>query len=440
MGWVSVRRDHGKLIFIDLRDRSGVAQVVFTKELYAEADKLRPEWVVRIIGAVNQRPENMVNPKLATGTVEVLAKSIEVLSEAQTPPIALDTDGREIGEEPRMTYRYVDLRRDRLQKNLRMRSQVLAYVDAFFKENDFVEVETPILGKSTPEGARDYLVPSRLYPGKFYALPQAPQQYKQLLMVAGLERYFQVARCFRDEDTRGDRQPEFTQIDLEMSFVTREDVLSALENLMIGLVKNVYPEKRIYQTPFPRLTHKEAKEKYGTDKPDLRQDKNDPNELAFCWVVDFPFYEWSEKDKKWDFGHNPFSMPYGENLPDDNNGLGSVVAQQYDLALNGYEIAGGSIRNHRPELLKKAFRLLGYEDSIIEEKFGHMMRAFSFGVPPHGGAAIGFDRLMMILLNEPNIREVIAFPKTGDGRDLMTGAPDSVELKQLKELHIKPEK
>ena len=336
-----------------------------------------------------------------------------------------------------MQYRYLDLRRPRLQRNLRSRSKALAAIDAFLKEKDFIEVETPILGKSTPEGARDYLVPSRLYPGKFYALPQAPQQYKQLLMVAGLERYFQVARCFRDEDTRGDRQPEFTQIDLEMSFVSRDDVLEVLERLMIDLVKNVYPEKRISQTPFPRLSHKEVMGKYKSDKPDLRKDKTDPNELAFCWVVDFPFYEYNEQEKKWDFGHNPFSMPENEVLPDDLKDLGSVIARQYDLALNGYEIAGGSIRNHRPELLKKAFQLLGYKDNVIMEKFGHMMAAFSYGAPPHGGAAIGFDRLMMILLNEPNIREVIAFPKTGDGRDLMSAAPSEVDEKQLKELHIK---
>ncbi len=445
MGWVAVRRDHGKIIFIDLRDRSGIAQVVFTKDLYAEADKLRPEWVVKIIGTVNKRPDNMVNPKLATGSVEVLAKSVEVMSEAKTPPIAVDTNGYEIGEESRMEYRYLDLRRSRLQRNLQMRSKTLESISSFLKNDDFVEVETPILGKSTPEGARDYLVPSRLYSGKFYALPQAPQQYKQLLMVAGLERYFQVARCFRDEDTRGDRQPEFTQIDLEMSFVSRDDVLNVLERLMTNILKEVYPEKKISQMPFPRLSYKEAMEQHSTDKPDLRKDKNDPNELAFCWIVNFPFYEWSEKEKRWDFGHNPFSMPQGETLPDHNNdhnhdqncGLGNILAWQYDLTLNGYEIAGGSIRNHRPEFLKKAFQLLGYKDKEITEKFGHMMSAFSYGAPPHGGAAIGFDRLMMVLLNEPNIREVIAFPKTGDGRDLMSGSPSEVEEKQLKELHIK---
>jgi len=437
MGWVAARRDHGKIIFIDLRDRSGLVQIVFAKELYRLADQLRPEWVVKITGQVNLRPANMKNPNLITGDIEILADTLDVLSRAQTPPIAVDTDGRGISEEVRMQYRYLDLRRSRLQKNLRLRSKTLTFIDAFLKDNDFVEVETPILGKSTPEGARDYLVPSRLYPGKFYALPQAPQQYKQLLMVAGLERYFQVARCFRDEDTRGDRQPEFTQIDVEMSFVTRDDVMTLLENLMIGLVREVYPEKKIVQVPFPRLTYREAIENYKSDKPDLRQNKDNPNELAFCWVVDFPFYEWNEKEKKWDFGHNPFSMPHNENLPDNPQNLGDILAWQYDLSLNGHEIAGGSIRNHHPELLKKAFQLLGYKDEMITEKFGHMIEAFSYGVPPHGGFAIGFDRLMMILLNEPNIREVIAFPKAGDGRDLMTGAPSLVDEQQLKELHIK---
>jgi len=437
-GWVAVRRDHGKIIFIDLRDRSGVVQVVFigkSKELYEAADKLRPEWVVKIIGQVNKRPANMINPNLPTGEHEVLATALEVWAEAQTPPIALDTDGYEIGEESRMKYRYLDLRRARMQRNLRARSKTLAFVDEYFKNHDFVEVETPILGKSTPEGARDYLVPSRLYPGKFYALPQAPQQYKQLLMVAGLERYFQVARCFRDEDTRGDRQPEFTQIDFEMSFVEREDVMSFLESFMVELMKNTYPEKKITRTPFPRLSYAEAIKKYKSDKPDLRKDKNDPNELAFVWLVDFPFYEHNIQERRWDFGHNPFSMPEGGKLPDQPSV--DIKAMQYDLVLNGFEIAGGSIRNHKPELLKKAFELLGYKDSLILDKFGHMIEAFSYGVPPHGGAAIGFDRLMMILLNEPNIREVIAFTKTGDGRDLMSNAPSDVDEKQLKELHIK---
>jgi aspartyl-tRNA synthetase len=440
IGWVNVRRDHGKLIFIDLRDYTGLLQVVFSKDLYEEANKLRNEWIIKVTGKINARPEKLVNPNIETGKVELQATGLEVISEAVTPPISVDTDGMDIGEESRMKYRYLDLRRARMQKNLRKRSETLRFINNYFKDNNFVEVETPILGKSTPEGARDYLVPSRLYPGKFYALPQAPQQYKQLLMVAGLERYFQVARCFRDEDTRGDRQPEFTQIDLEMSFVKRDDVLEFIEGAMIELVKKVYPEKHITKVPFPRISYKEAIEKYKSDKPDLRKDKSDPNELAFTWIVDFPFYEYNEQEKRWDFGHNPFSMPHGEVLPDKGKDLSGITAMQYDLALNGFEIAGGSIRNHKPELLKKAFELLGYKENVIMEKFGHMIEAFSYGVPPHGGAAVGFDRLMMILLNEPNIRETIAFVKTGDGRDLMSGAPSDVDEKQLKELHIKTTK
>ena len=439
MGWVNVRRDHGKIIFIDFRDRSGVCQVVFIgkdKMLYEKASQLRSEWVVKITGQVNKRPEAMVNKEIPTGEYEVLAEELEILNEAKTPPFDLQTDGMEVGEEVRMQYRYVDLRRERLQKNLRLRSKTLAAVDEYLKRNDFVEIETPILGKSTPEGARDYLVPVRVHPGKFYALPQAPQQYKQLLMVGGLERYFQVARCFRDEDTRGDRQPEFTQVDLEMSFVTRDEVLEILEGLMVDVVKKVYPEKHITQIPFPRMPYKEAIEKYGTDKPDLRKDKNNSNELAFVFIVDFPFYEWDEKLKKWDFAHNPFSMPKGD-LTDDKNDMRKVLADQYDLALNGYEIVSGGIRNHKPELLKKAFMLLGYKEEAILDKFGHMISAMSCGAPPHGGAAFGFDRLMMIFLNEPNIREVIAFPKTGDGRDLMTDAPSEVSKSQLDELNIK---
>ena len=438
MGWVDVRRDHGKLIFIDLRDASGICQTVFVgKAMYAKADVLRSEWVVKITGQVNKRPPNMINKDIPTGEYEVLVEDFEVLSEAKTPAFDLATSGYEVGEEVRMKYRYIDLRRQRLHKNLKQRSAAISVISNFLKERHFVEVETPILTKSTPEGARDYLVPVRMHQGKFYALPQSPQQYKQLLMVAGLERYFQIARCFRDEDTRGDRQPEFTQVDVEMSFVTMEDVLQILEELMIDIVKTSYPEKTISQIPFPRLSHKDAMEKYGSDKPDLRKDKNDPNELAFCWVLDFPFYEWSEREKRWDFGHNPFSMPSGGALPEAKDDLGSVRAEQYDLALNGYEIAGGSIRNHKPELLKKAFMLLGYEEATVVNKFGHMMEAFSYGVPPHGGFAIGFDRLMMIFLNEPNIREVIAFPKTGDGRDLMMDAPSEAGKEQLKELGIK---
>ena len=303
------------------------------------------------------------------------------------------------------------------------------------------------MSKSTPEGARDYLVPSRLYPGKFYALPQSPQQYKQLLMAAGMERYFQIARCFRDEDTRGDRQPEFTQLDLEMSFVNGEDVMSLIEAMWIELIQTIYPQKRIQQLPFPRISYKEAMEKYGTDRPDFREDKNDPNLLAFCWVVDFPFFEKTDLSASsgragWTFTHNPFSSPRPEHVEwlMEKKNIGDILTTQYDIVLNGFEVGGGSIRNHRPEALKKVFEIMGFEDERIMTNFGHMLEALGSGAPPHGGIAPGIDRLVMILENEPNIREVMAFPKTGDGRDLMMDAPSEVSKEQLKELGLEIKK
>jgi aspartyl-tRNA synthetase len=302
----------------------------------------------------------------------------------------------------------------------------------------FIEIETPLLTKSTPEGSRDYIVPSRIEQGKFYALPQSPQQYKQLLMTAGMEKYFQVARCMRDEDTRGDRQPEFTQLDLEMSFVKKEDVMTLNEGLLIKIVQTLYPEKEIQEIPFPQLTYKEAMEKYHSDKPDMRKDKNNPNLLAFCWIIDFPFFEKSDKGG-WTFTHNPFSAPkpeHMERLMKEEN-IPEIIATQYDIALNGLEIGGGSIRNHQPEALKKVFKIMGYSDERIEKNFGHMLKAFASGTPPHGGIAWGFDRLMMALENEPNIREVIAFPKTGEGRDLMMESPAEADPEQLVELGIK---
>ena len=313
-GWVDTRRDMGKIIFVDLRDRSGVVQVVFTpdnKQMYDLANTVRPEWVLKISGTVGERPEKMVNKDIETGTVEIQPETLEVLNEAETPPFALDTDGKEIGEENRMKYRYLDLRRKRMQDNMTLRYRVIKHIRDFLDEKGFLEIETPILSKSTPEGSRDFVVPSRLHNGKFYALPQAPQQYKQLLMVAGFEKYFQIARCFRDEDTRGDRQPEFTQLDLEMSFVEKEDVMKINEELLISIVKNTMPEKKIQEIPFPRFTYKEAMEKYGTDRLDLREDKDDPNLLAFAWVIDFPLFEKTDNDG-WTFTHNPFSAPKPE--------------------------------------------------------------------------------------------------------------------------------
>ncbi len=441
MGWVNVRRDHGKLIFIDLRDRSGICQVVFLpkpEELHQLASKLRPEWVVRLKGKVNSRPQGMENAEIATGALEIQAEELEILNESEAPPITIETEGYEIGEEPRMKYRYLDLRRPRLNRNLKIRSAANKFIRDFLTEKDFTEIETPLLGKSTPEGARDYLVPSRLGKGEFYALAQSPQQYKQLLMVAGLERYFQIVKCFRDEDTRGDRQPEFTQLDLEMSFVKKEEVMELMEELVIALVKKNFPQVEISHIPFPRISYKESMEKYKTDRPDLRRDMNNSKEMAFGWVIDFPVFERDKETNRLTYSHNPFTAPQPEFISDLMAGrnLKDILSQQYDLVLNGFEIAGGGIRIHQAEILKKVFEVLGHSEEKIKDNFGHMLDAFSLGAPPHGGIAFGLDRLYAVLLGEPNIREVIAFPKTGEGRDLMTGAPSEASEEQLKELHI----
>jgi aspartyl-tRNA synthetase len=446
-GWVDTRRDHGKLVFVDLRDRSGTVQAVFTGKVEHAGD-IRNEDVIEVRGTVKARPEGMVNEKLPNrlGYFEVQASEFTFLNRTvgEGLPVPLGSDGYDVGEEVRMQYRYVDLRRARLQKNLRNRSKLTQFIRNFLAERDFTEVETPILTKSTPEGARDYLVPSRIEQGKFYALPQAPQQYKQLLMVAGLERYFQIARCFRDEDTRGDRQPEFTQLDLEMSFVEREDVMTLNEELLIALVEKLYPEKRIQETPFPQFTYAEAMKKFGTDRPDLRKDTKDPNLLAFAWIVDFPFFSaeggsasGGEKNK-WTFTHNPFSAPKPEFMEDllAQTNVEKILTSQYDVVVNGWEIGGGSIRNHEPRALEAVFNILGFTKERIAENFGHMLHALGCGAPPHGGIAWGLDRVMMILENEPNIREVIAFPKTGDGRDLMMHAPSEVAKEQLNELGL----
>lgn len=447
-GWVHARRDHGKIIFIDVRDRWGIMQAVFTPSnaaLYHIAQTLRPEWVVRITGTVKERPEKLINPKLLTGKIEMEGAALHVFSQAQTPPFALDTDGHEIGEDLRMRWRYLDLRRERLKKNMVLRNSVIQMMRRFLGREGFVEIETPILTKSTPEGARDYVVPSRVHPGTFYALPQSPQQYKQLLMVAGFDKYFQIARCFRDEDTRGDRQPEFTQLDLEMSFASQEEILQLVENLYIDIVRHTGMEKKIHRVPFPRIPYKEAMARWQSDKPDLRENKDDPNELALAYIIDFPLFEWKESEKRWDATHHPFTAPVlldGETTDDVLKRIkadpGSVMAQQYDLVCNGYELGGGSIRIHDAKLLEGIFEFLGHSRQAVREKFGHMLEAFTYGAPPHGGMAPGIDRLIMILAKEPNIREVIAFPKTGDGRDLMMESPSAIDPGQLRELHIKP--
>ncbi|MBU6231152.1 MAG: aspartate--tRNA ligase [Patescibacteria group bacterium] len=456
-GWVDVRRDHGKLIFIDFRDMTGRIQSVAlpnNKEAHEAASKVRSEWVVRATGVVNKRPEKMVSMKNKetgepepNGDIELELKKLEILNEAETPPISVGTDGKDIGEESRLKFRYVDLRRPRMQKNIRMRGKTIKFIRDFLDREGFTEIETPILTKSTPEGARDYVVPSRLEHGHFYALPQSPQQYKQLLMVSGFEKYFQIARCFRDEDTRSDRQPEFTQMDLEMSFVDREDVMALNERLLIEIVSKLFPEKKIQEVPFPRISYAEAMAKYGSDRPDIRKDKDDPNLLAFCWVVDFPFFEKTDDDpltghKGWTFTHNPFSAPKAEDMEKlmAKKDIGDILATQYDVVLNGFEIGGGSIRNHEPAALKKVFEIMGYEEDRIDANFGHMLKALASGTPPHGGIAWGLDRLVTLLLGESSIREVIAFAKTGEGKDLMMEAPSEITKKQMRELGIEVKK
>jgi len=457
-GWVHARRDHGKLVFIDLRDRSGLAQVVLGPNV-PSAKELRLEYVVRLKGKIQARPPKLVNDNMPTGKYEVSATELEILNASEAMPISVDTTGYEINEETRLQYRYVDLRRERLTKNLIARHKIIKSIRDFLSERDFIEVETPVLSKSTPEGARDYLVPSRIWNGKFYALPQSPQQYKQLLMVAGVEKYFQIARCFRDEDTRGDRQPEFTQLDMEISFVEREDVMRLNEELLIHIVKTLYPQKKIQETPFPRLSYKEAMEKYGTDRPDLRKDKEDPNLLAFCWVIDFPFFEKADPStgsgqagggavhsealaKEWTFTHNPFSAPKPEYMDDlmAKKNIAEILTTQYDVAMNGLEIGGGSIRNHKPAALEAVFEVMGFLKERIHANFGHMLQALGLGAPPHGGIAWGLDRFISLLENEPNIREVIAFPKTGEGFDPMMVSPAEVDKKQLEELGLEIKK
>jgi aspartyl-tRNA synthetase len=562
-GWVHRRRDHGGVIFLDLRDRYGIVQVTvnpnLSKETLETVSNVRMEWVLQVTGTVHKRPAGMENPKMQTGEIEVIAESIEVLNRAKTLPFLVSGENDLPDENTRLKYRYLDLRRERMARNMVLRHKVVKFMRDFLDEKNFIEIETPILFKATPEGARDYLVPSRIYPGQFYALPQSPQQLKQLLMVAGMDRYFQIARCFRDEDLRGDRQPEFTQLDLEMSFVQRDDVLALVEQLYTELIPTVTPHKRLLSSPWPRFSYREVVERYGTDKPDLRfgmelvdvsdvfaksefkvfqsaletggvvkcivapgcahysrkevdaltesaktlgakglatlavtgeglkgtaakfvklgeaeavrsktgaqegdlilfaadqravvnkvlgglrlifrdrLDLADSNLMAFAWVVDFPMFAWNEEEQKWDAEHHPFTMPQVDDLPKFETNPAEILSDAYDMVCNGYEMASGSIRIHRSDIQLKVFYLLGLSGDQIEQKFGHMLEAFEYGAPPHGGMAPGIDRLVMLLADEPNIREVIAFPKNQTGRDVMADAPSEVEPKQLKELHI----
>lgn len=447
-GWVhNIRRVGDKLVFVVLRDASGLVQCVCYKPDLDEAtaraiDELGSEFVLEIEGVVNARGEKQINEEMRTGKIEVGVKAIKVLNSCKTPPFEIDKDTFAVSEELRLKYRYLDLRSERMHKNMWMRSQIVRSMRDHLYGQHFTEIETAILTKGTPEGAREFLVPSRLHPGSMYVLPQSPQQFKQLLMVGGAERYFQIAKCFRDEDQRGDRQPEFTQLDLEMSFVEREEVMQVIETMLIELVTKLYPDKKIQAKPFPRLSYAEAMEKYGTDRPDIRTDKNDPHLLAFCWVVDFPFFEKTEDSSTgsgWTFTHNPFSRALPEHHQDlmNKTNIEKIITSQYDIVLNGFEIGGGSIRNHEPLALQRVFEIMGIPMEEIQAKFGHMLEAFAYGAPPHGGIALGLDRIVAILQNEPNIREVIAFPKDGHAYDHMMQAPSAMPEKSLGEVHIK---
>ncbi len=570
-GWVHRRRDHGGLVFIDLRDREGITQVVFNpdeaKKAHEVADELRSEYVIEVSGEVAQRPSGTENKKLATGEIEVIARDTRILNTSKTPPFYINEDV-EVDENLFLKYRYLYLRRSKMRDNIMLRHKVIRFMRSFLDAKGFIEIETPILIKSTPEGARDYLVPSRIQPGKFYALPQSPQQLKQLLMVAGFEKYYQIARCFRDEDSRADRQPEFTQLDLEMSFVDEEDILNLLEELFTALVEQVKPEMRVL-TPFPRLSFAESMERFGSDKPDIRfglelkdlsdiaagsefgvfraavqgtgrvkgislpgcagytkkqleeltelarglgakglitlalspdcdlesltpesirsvaakyltveqikemaarlgagpgdlilivagdagmvdkvlgglrqemgyrLDLIDPNLLAFLFVVDYPLLEWNDESGHWESMHHPFTAPREEDIPLLDTDPSRVRSRHYDIVCNGYELSSGSIRVHNRRLQEKIFGLLGYSSEETEKRFGHLLEAFDYGAPPHGGIAPGIDRLVMLLAGEKSIREVIAFPKNQNAVDVMNDAPSPVSEEQLGELHLR---
>lgn len=438
--WVGSKRDHKNVIFIDLRDRTGIIQTVGDASLRG----ITPESVVKFTGLIKARPEKLINPNIPTGTIEMEVHSFEILSPAKTPPIPLDTDGYDIDEELRLKYRYLDLRRPRMLRNLKAQHASKLFIRNFLNEKGFMEVDTPILTKTTPEGARDFLVPSRLQQGMFYALPQSPQQYKQLLMVAGIEKYFQFARCFRDEDPRKDRAyGEFTQLDMEMSFVTQEDILTLIEDMFTQMVTKLFPEKHISQTPWPRLSHKDAMTQYKTDKPDLRKNPSDPDELAFSWTIDFPlFTEQSSDDFYHGSGsatfapsHHMFTAPHPDDIGLLETNPLAVRGLQHDLVLNGFEVGGGSIRIHDATIQQKIFELIGFSDEQ-KSQFAHMLEAFTYGVPPHGGIAPGIDRLLMALLGEHSIREVIAYPTSSGGNTSVMNAPSHAEESQLKELGI----
>ncbi|MAZ40953.1 hypothetical protein CL654_02455 [bacterium] len=441
MGWVDVRRDQGKMVFLDLRDVTGNVQMVALpnhEEAVKVADTVRPEWVLAITGKVNKRPEKNVNEDQPNGDIEIEILNIEVLNESDTPPFDLHEDGHDIDEETRLKYRYLDLRRPRMQKNMKLRSEFVRLCRDYLENHNFTEIETPLLTKSTPEGSRDFVVPSRLHKGKFYALPQSPQQYKQMLMTAGFERYFQVARAIRDEDLRADRGFEHTQIDLEMSFVNREDVLNLIEEMITTTVEGM--GYTIKEKPFPRISYKEALEKHGDDKFDLRSNEEKQKRiLAYAWVIDQPVFERTEEGKdKWTFSHNPFTAPRKEDEEKLLKGedTENLLSLQYDLVCNGFEVGGGGIRIHKKDVLEAVYKTMGYGPEDLKESIGHLLDAFTFGTPPHGGIAIGVERNVMILAGEEYLREVQAFPMTRGGATSVVDAPSELSPEQKKELGL----
>lgn len=434
-GRVQTVRDHGKVTFLDIFDETGIVQAVTRTQ-----PDISPQDVVEIIGTVKKRPENLINKNIPTGEIEIEIENLKIISKSQTPPIPTEGDGYEIEEENRLKYRYLDLRRQRMQKNIRLRHKIVTLVRDFLNSKNFVEIETPYLSKTTPEGARDFIVPSRLNPGKFYALAQAPQQYKQLLMLSNFEKYYQIARAFRDEDLRSDRQFEHTQIDIEMAYVSRQDIINLMEGLMFTLSKAL--SLKVVKKPFPVVSYREALKKFGKDKFDLRSEKQKKEkELAFAWVVDFPLFEFDEKQNRYTFSHNPFTAPKEEDIKNLKNrkNLKEISSYQYDLVLNGEELGSGSIRITDPSLQREVFNIMGMDNKKIEKDFGHLLSAYEYGAPVHGGIAIGLDRLCAILAGESNIREVIAFPTSGSGQTSVMDAPTEIDSDTLRGLKIKPQ-
>ena len=437
-GWVDVRRDQGKMVFFDFRDRSGLVQgVVLPGSLAMEAAKdVRNEYVVRVEGVVNKRPEKNVQADRQNGDIELEIKAIEILNPSEAMPFDISEDTSGIDENVRAEYRYLDLRSKRMQRNMHIRSEFVHLCRRYLFSKKFIEIETPLLTESTPEGSRDFVVPSRLHPGKFYALPQSPQQYKQLMMTAGFEQYFQIARAVRDEDLRADRGFEHTQIDLEMSFVTMEEVMATVEDMITTVVETM--GYKIKEKPFPRISYKDAMEKYGADKFDMRTpEEKAKGILAYAWVIYFPFFEKTDGGN-WTFTHNPFSMPISEHLEWLMKGehIEEILTTQYDLVCNGFESGGGSVRAHKPEILEAVYKIMGFSKEELEERVGHMLKAFRYGTPPHGGIALGVERNVMNLTGETMLREVQAFPMTRGGQTAVMKAPKSLSKKQLDELHL----